>query len=79
MRQRPGEQHSEKYSMAQPNDPTEGVCIDGGRVAHMVGTYNEKDNTLNLYYNGVLVGECRLWYKDFQSRKRTIRSYGELG
>ena len=60
-----GEQHSEKYSMAQPNDPTEGVCIDGGRVAHVVGTYNEKDNTLNLYYNGVLVGSADFGTKTF--------------
>ncbi|MBS5842582.1 MAG: MBL fold metallo-hydrolase [Clostridiales bacterium] len=50
-----GAEHNEKYSMAQPNETTEGVCIDGGFVVHVVGTYHKDDNTLNLYYNGQLV------------------------
>lgn len=45
------------YVMAAGSDLLEGTGIDAKRVAHVLGTYDPEDRMLQLYYNGVLIGQ----------------------
>lgn len=61
-----GTHHAPKYSMASPDKPEDGgQQIEAGKVVHVVGTYDPAENTLNIYYNGVLVGSGDFGTKEF--------------
>lgn len=45
------------YVMAAGSDLLEGTGIDAKRVAHVLGTYDPESRMLQLYYNGVLIGQ----------------------
>lgn len=52
------------------------VFIEEGKVAHCVGTYDKKTNTLNIYYNGILASTGSFGNGDFVASEE---GYNVLG